>query len=110
MRRVCEPQARLSQPRRRRVRCRLPPIKQQRRQAHGDAPGVVEAFDFAAAVVPAGGAVLRDGVVAEALHDLIQGRTAIMIAHRLSTLDICDAILELTAPETDSLNPEDGGA
>ncbi len=33
----------------------------------------------------------------EAMERLMQGRTTFMIAHRLSTLDICDARLELDA-------------
>ena len=38
-----------------------------------------------------------EGVIMEAMERLMQGRTTFMIAHRLSTLDICDARLELDA-------------
>jgi ATP-binding cassette, subfamily B, bacterial len=36
-----------------------------------------------------------EAVIMEAMERLMQGRTTFMIAHRLSTLDICDARLEL---------------
>ena len=35
-------------------------------------------------------------VIIEAMQRLMRGRTSLMIAHRLSTLDICDARLELS--------------
>ena len=38
-----------------------------------------------------------EAVIMEAMERLMQGRTTFMIAHRLSTLDICDARLELDA-------------
>jgi ATP-binding cassette subfamily B protein len=38
-----------------------------------------------------------EGVIMEAMERLMEGRTTFMIAHRLSTLDICDARLELDA-------------
>jgi ATP-binding cassette subfamily B protein len=36
-----------------------------------------------------------EAVIIEAMQRLMRGRTTIMIAHRLSTLDSCDAVLEL---------------
>lgn len=36
-----------------------------------------------------------EALILEALDRLMQGRTTIMIAHRLSTLDICDARIEI---------------
>ncbi len=39
--------------------------------------------------------VQTEAAIMEALNDLMIGRTTFMIAHRKSTLDICDEILEL---------------
>jgi ATP-binding cassette subfamily B protein len=39
--------------------------------------------------------VKTEAVILEAMERLMQGRTTFMIAHRLSTLDICDVRLEL---------------
>lgn len=36
-----------------------------------------------------------EGIIIEAMERLMSGRTALMIAHRLSTLELCDARLEL---------------
>jgi ATP-binding cassette, subfamily B, bacterial len=38
-----------------------------------------------------------EAVIMEAMERLMHGRTTFMIAHRLSTLEICDARLELDA-------------
>ena len=39
--------------------------------------------------------VTTEAAIMDAMERLMQGRTTFMIAHRLSTLDICDARLEL---------------
>jgi len=39
--------------------------------------------------------VKTEAGIMEAIDRLIQGRTAVMIAHRLSTLDICDMRIEI---------------
>jgi len=39
--------------------------------------------------------VKTEGVIMEAMERLMQGRTTFMIAHRLSTLDMCDLLLEV---------------
>jgi ATP-binding cassette subfamily B protein len=40
--------------------------------------------------------VKTEAVIMEAMEHLMRGRTSLMIAHRLTTLDRCDAILEIT--------------
>lgn len=40
--------------------------------------------------------VKTEGVIMEAMERLMQGRTTFMIAHRLSTLDMCDMLLEVS--------------
>jgi len=39
--------------------------------------------------------VKTEGLIMEAMERLMQGRTTFMIAHRLSTLDMCDLLLEV---------------
>jgi ATP-binding cassette, subfamily B, bacterial len=36
-----------------------------------------------------------EAVIMDAIERLMQGRTSLMVAHRLSTLDICDARIEI---------------
>jgi ATP-binding cassette subfamily B protein len=39
--------------------------------------------------------VKTEAVIMDALGRLMRGRTTVMIAHRLSTLEICDVVFEL---------------
>ena len=39
--------------------------------------------------------VKTEGMIMEAMQRVMEGRTTVMIAHRLSTLDVCDARLVL---------------
>ena len=39
--------------------------------------------------------VATEAIIMEAMFELMQGRTSVMIAHRLGTLDACDAYLQL---------------
>jgi ATP-binding cassette subfamily B protein len=39
--------------------------------------------------------IKTEGLIMEAMERLMQGRTTFMIAHRLSTLDMCDLLLEV---------------
>lgn len=47
--------------------------------------------------------------IMEALEILMEGRTTLMISHRVSTLEICDAIMELQAPAVADLRERSDG-
>jgi ATP-binding cassette subfamily B protein len=53
--------------------------------------------------------VRTEGLILEAMERLMIGRTTFMIAHRLTTLDICDVRLYLEHGEVVSLTSEDAG-
>jgi ATP-binding cassette subfamily B protein len=53
--------------------------------------------------------VKTEASILQAMERLMAGRTSFMIAHRLSTLDICDMRLELTEGRLNGSTPAAGG-
>jgi ATP-binding cassette subfamily B protein len=51
-----------------------------------------------------------EGVIVEAMEQLMQGRTTFMIAHRLATLESCDLLLRLEGGRLEQLRSDEARA